>query len=142
MTNQGFELLTDAAAVRLRIRAKKLEDLFRFALKGVASFLKPEFEKMRDRSERVRHAVSVEAVDLSSVLIEFLSAAIAASDGARALFTDAKFKKFGENFIEGEFVGATVDGFDNEIKAVSYEDVDVRRDPETGMYETVLVFEV
>lgn len=139
---QGFEIAPDGTNMRLRVRGKTIEDLFRFAVKGVATILKPGFEKLRERGGAVRHSISIRAVDLSSLLAEFISEVIAKSDIKNIVFSDVIFKEFGENFLSGEIAGVAVDGFDSEIRAVSYQDVDIKKNLETGMYETTLVFEV
>lgn len=138
----GFEFLPHTDTVRLKIWGKQLEELFRNALRGVSFYLKSAVFEQKKKSLKGRHEIKIEAVDLPSLLIEFLSEVITQSDIHNKVFTDVVFKEFGENFLTGELTGSTVDGFDKEIKAVSYQDIDVKRNPETGMYETVLVLDV
>lgn len=137
--NQGFEILPHTADMRIKVWAETLEELFRNALKGVAFYLKPEALGL---AAKVKQKIKVEAIDINSLVVEFLSEAISLSDIHNAIFTDAVFKKFGENFLEGELCGVKVDGFDKDIKAVSYHEVDIKKNPETGFYETVLVFDI
>ena len=139
MTDLGFEILPHTADTRMRVWGKKLEELFRNALRGVAYYLKPV---SLDLAGKIKQKVKVEAADISSLLVEFLSEVIAQSDVHNAIFTKVTFKKFGDNFLEAVLTGAKVDGFDKEIKAVSYHEVNIKKNPETGMYETVLVFDI
>ena len=50
------------------------------------------------------------------------------------------------NSVKKTFVALNEDytlvGFDKDIKAVSYQGVDIKRNPETGLYETILVFDI
>lgn len=138
----GFEVFPHTADVRLKVWGRTIKELFLNALKGVAFYLKPDVGELGRRAEKVKHAVSVEAVDINSLLIEFLSEVIAQADIQNAIFTSATFKKFGENFLEGEIAGFAVEGFDKDIKAVSYHEVDIRKNQDTGAYETILVFDV
>lgn len=142
MTTENFEILPDAADTRMKVWGEKLEDLFCNALRGVAFYLRPDLAELGKTAKKVKEKIKVEAVDINSLLIEFLSAAIAKSDYGSAVFTGAKFKKFGENFLEGEILGIKVDGFEKDIKAVSYNEVDIKKNPETGSYETILVFDI
>lgn len=139
----GFEILPHTADMRMRVWGETLRDLFRNAVRGVAWYLRPDFKDLeKAQKSRLSRPVKVEAVDLNSLLVEFLSQAVAQSDIHNAVFLDASFKKFGENFLEGRFAGFKVDGFDKDIKAISYHEVDVKKNPETGLYETILVFDI
>lgn len=142
MTHEEFELFPYASDIRMKIEGKTLKELFCNAVRGVAFYLKPEVLKLGKRAWRIKHAIKIEAVDLNSLLIEFLSEVIAESDIQNAIFTGARFKTFGENFLEGEIAGIGADGFDKDIKAVSYHEVDIKKNPETGFYETILVFDI
>jgi len=144
MSDRGFEILPHTADIRMKVWGNTLKELFRNAVRGVAWFLRPDFEELAKSKEKssIRHTIKVEAVDLNSLLIEFLSEVIAQSDIYNSVFLDAAFKKFGENFLEGRLTGLKVDGFEKDIKAVSYHEVDIKKNPERGTYETMLVFDV
>lgn len=139
MKNLGFEILPHTVDTKMRVWGKKLEELFRNALRGVAYYLKPA---PLDLAGKIKQKVKVEAADISSLLVEFLSEVVAQSDTHNAIFTKVTFRKFGDNFLEGVLTGAKIDGFDKEIKAVSYQEVNIKKNPETGLYETILVFDI
>lgn len=140
--DQGFDTLPHPTEFRVRVWGKNVKELFRNALRAAACGLKPEAIAWEPARFRERKPFSVEAVDLNSLLVEFLSAALADADTHGMVFADVSFEKFGEDFLEGEFWGTEVEGFDRDIRAVSYEAVDIKRNSETGRYETALVFEV
>lgn len=139
---KGFEILPHTADMRLRVSGNVLEDLFRNALRGVASYMKPEVLERGEKELREVREINVEAVDINSLLIEFLSEVIAESDIHNTVFPSVSFRKFGENFLEGTLAGMKVDGFEKDIKAVSYHEVDIKKNAATGLYETVLVFDI
>lgn len=140
-STKGFKFLPHITDVRMVVWGRTIQELFQNALKGVSLYLKsPLPAENSAKKERVR--VSLEAVDVNSLFVEFLSDIIARSDTENMVFTDVSFEGFGENFLTGEFFGVRVDGFDNEIKAVSYHEVDIKKNPETGFFETLLVFDV
>lgn len=128
--------------MRLQVRGKTLEDLFLHALGGMAFYLKPQTAQMKTRELKERSRIKAEAIDITSLLVEFLSQALAESDLKSTAYSLTAFEKFGENFLEGKIFGVKVDSFDNEIKAVSLEGVNIRKDQDLGLYETVLIFEV
>lgn len=141
--NYGFEILSNTADMRIKIWGRTLQELFCNALRGMASFVKPALLDVKKNELKEKRDIKLEALDLTSLLIEFLSEVIAQSDSTNTVWLDARFKKFGENFLEGKLLGIKVeDGFEKEIKAVSYHEVDIKKNPETGMYETILVFDV
>lgn len=142
MANDGFEILPHTADMRIRVWGKTLEELFRAALRGMVSYWKPEALEKNKRELKEKKEIKIAAPDLTSLLIVFLSEVIAQADILNTVFIDAIFKKFGENFLEGELRGVKVDGFDKDIKAVSYHEVDIKKNLETGMYETILVFDI
>ncbi len=142
MVELGFEILPHATDMRLKVWGKDIKELFLSALRGMAFCLKPEALELAKKHLDEKKEIIVEAVDIHSLLIEFLSEVIAQSDTLNTVFTDASFKKFGENFLEGVIRGKKAEGFEKEIKAVSYHEVDIKKNPETGLYETILVFDI
>jgi len=139
--NDGFEILPHTADMRFRVWGKNLRELFKNAMRGVAFYLKPEISSLK-RIKKEKHSLKIEAVDVNSLLVEFLSEIIAQSDIQNIVFTDVSFKKFGENFLEGILSGIKVDGFDKDIKAVSYHEVDIKHNQASGFFETILVFDI
>lgn len=140
--SKKYELLDDPHAIRLTVCGDSLKELFQHALGGMSAYLKPEVAGVKPKEFTEKHPIKVRAVDISSLLVEFLSTVIAESDMHNKIFARVRFRKFGENFLEGELRGRHVDEFDKEIQAVSYQDVDIKKNPQTGQFETTLVFEV
>lgn len=141
MNRNGFELLPHTADIRLRVWGKTIQELFKNALRGMAYYLKPQvFDFKKKPTDKA--GLKVEAVDVNSLLVEFLSETIALSDINNTVYTDVVFREFGDNFLEGEIRGFAVDAFDKDIKAVSYHEVDIQKNPQTQRYETILVFDI
>ncbi len=139
--NKKFEILPNGFGVRMRVRGKTVRELFRNALLGVTSYMSPGATARPKSDAREREEISIDTVDMNALLVDFLSKVIARSDMRNAIFTGVTFKKFGENFLSGQLIGVATDRVENEIRAVSYADVDIRKNPKTGLYETMLVLE-
>lgn len=137
----GFEFLPHTADTRMRVWGRTLKELFRNALLGLVFYIKPDVLKSSGKPSE-KQKIKIEAVDITSLLVEFLSQVVALSDIHNSVFTKIVFRELGDNFLEGEIQGIAVGGFDKEIKAVSYHEVDVRKDSQTGLYETMLVFDI
>lgn len=140
--NQKFEILPDGFGVRMCVRGKTVRDLFRNALLGVTSYMSPDAAAYAKSDRREHEEIAIDTVDINSLLVDFLSRVVARSDMRNAVFTGITFKKFGENFLSGQLTGVATDRFENEIRAISYSDVDIRKNPKTGLYETMLTLEV
>ncbi len=134
-----FEIFPRGTDVQLRVKGKTLQELFRNAVKGVASYLHPHASPVRTLEA---YPIKVEAVDINSLLVEFLSEIISRSDMDSLLFTDAKLENFGENFLEGELSGTDLDEMEHSVQSVSYQDVDIKKNPESGLYEAAVILEV
>lgn len=126
----------------MRVWGNSIKDLFLNALSGVAVFVKPEILENEKKEKPIRQKIEVKAVDLNSLLVEFLSESLTQSDIHGALFHTASFKDFGDNFLKGTLSGFKTGEFANDIKAISDSEVDIKKNLETGMYETILVFDV
>ncbi|MBI2122436.1 MAG: archease [Candidatus Sungbacteria bacterium] len=138
----GFEILEDVSGPKMRVWGNSIKDLFLNALSGVAVFVKPEILENEKKEKPIRQKIEVKAVDLNSLLVEFLSESLTQSDIHGALFHTASFKDFGDNFLKGTLSGFKTGEFANDIKAISDSEVDIKKNLETGMYETILVFDV
>ena len=139
-SGRGFEIIAEVPDIRMHIQGRTLEELFCNALRGMASYMAPG--KIGARGGRIAEAVMIRAVDINSLLVEFLSEAIARAYGRDALFTTATFRVFGENFLEGEIAGSPTDARARDVRAVSYLNVDIKKSRETGFFETDLILEV
>lgn len=137
-----YQILDETPDVKMKISAPTLEELFSSALLGLASYIKSDIVQMKKADLKERHKIKVEAVDLSSLLVEFLSTAIEHADVNNAVYSLILFEKLGENFLEGKIFGTKVDSLEREVRAVSYDEVEITKNPASGLYETILVFEV
>ncbi|MDP3769467.1 MAG: archease [Candidatus Sungbacteria bacterium] len=138
---QGFELLPHVADIHMRAWGKTIKELFCNALQGTASLMQPSLSHTAV-VKKEKQGIRVDAVDINSLLVEFLSKVTALSDIHNMVFTHITFKTLGDNFLEAELSGTHIDGFEKEIKAVSYHEVDIKRNSESGLYETTLVFDI
>lgn len=139
---RNFEIVSHEPMVRLKIWGADMKELFSAALGGVAFYLKPDVLRAKNIELKEWKKMKAGGVDLDSLLVEFLSRVVAESDRCGVIFTRATFDKFGENFLEGKMFGKKVDAPDAEIRAISLEGLDIKKNSETGMYETMLMFEV
>lgn len=138
---QEFEIVPQDEHTHLRVRGSTVQDLFRNTLAGMAAFLSPDAAKSPTQGRKITQEIMVRAVDISSLLVEFISRVLAEQEARGAVFTQSAFRTFGDNFLDADITGIRVEEPAAEIRAVSYADVDIKKNPDTGMFETTLVFE-
>lgn len=130
-----YEISGDGRELRIRVRGRTLEDVFLHALHAVTTCMKPGLKEIAKKGKKVSQTIVVEAVDINSLLLQFLSEVVSSAVSQGAAFSAVAFKQFGENFLEGRMSGVTVEGFDRDIQGI--DDVaDVRKNTTTGYYET------
>ena len=139
---QGFELVTDIQNPRIRAWGRSINELFSNCLRALAALIQPTVLTVSKKAKKIKKTLRVEAVDTSTLLVEFLSEVVRLSDAHNILFTDITLRNIGDDFLEGELSGVPVEDMEREIKAISYDEIEIRRNPVSGLYETTLVFDV
>ena len=73
-------MVIGAETIHVKAWGKTVKELFRNALRGTAVFLKPAVLLTAEKTKKVKHVIRVEAVDINTLLIAFMSKVIALSD--------------------------------------------------------------
>ncbi len=132
-----YEIIKHTADLRMKVGGKTPEELFAEALRGMMGVLKEESEK----GEKRKRTIVVQSADRTSLLVDFLNEALAQAQINREIYDHVVFGRFSETALEAELEGAAVGAFDEDIKAVTYHEADVKRN-EKGGWETMLIFDI
>ncbi|MCK6462640.1 MAG: archease [Candidatus Pacebacteria bacterium] len=132
-----YEILSHTADLRLKIQASSLKELFGEALLAVADVL----SEKRKTGKPIIRKVSVSAQDKTSLLVDFLNEVLAMSQINKEVYTKVNFLDFSETRLEAEIEGFKVGGFDEDIKAITYHEAEIKQNKES-QWETVLVFDI
>jgi SHS2 domain-containing protein len=135
----SFEILPHTADIRLKVKADTMEGLFRAGLNGMNAIIKPDLDKSQ-LLMNFRDSINVDSSDINTLLIDFLSAVLTLSHANKAVLHSVKFKRFEGSSLESEVEGDTVDGFDEDIKAVTYTEAEIKKND--GEFEVTIVFDV
>ena len=137
-----YELIPHTADIRLKVSGATKEELFTAALQGMASIIKKDMQanKITETNE-IKKEIKIKLPDLTSLLIDFLSEVLTACHTQKTVFCSVAFLKLNENELHAIIKGAKVDAFDEDIKAVTYHEADVRKNA-SGDLETVIVFDI
>ena len=136
----NIEFLPHTADIRMKIQADTLQQLFTTGMNGMGQVLKEgicDGELPHD----LKQIITVSAQDLTCLLVDFLSEVLSFSYTEKAIFCELVLLEFSEQLLSAEISGMHVNGFSEEIKAVTYHEADVKQNP-AGLWETVIVFDI
>jgi len=133
-----YQILGHTADVRLHVEAETLTGLFRDALRGMMEIVKSD---QKTNVQRTTRTIALEASNETALLVDFLNEVLFQSHTNKEIYTSITFTKFQEKSLEAELQSASVDEFDEDIKAVTYHEADVKKNKE-GKWETVLIFDI
>ena len=136
-----FEYLPHTADVRMRVEAETMPLLFQAGLRGMSHILK-EGSCDGNQKKDIKRSITIAAPDVTCLLIDFLSEVLTLCYTDKSIFCEIHYGDFSEKLISVEISGAEVfDGFDEEIKAVTYHEANVYRNAE-GLWESIIVFDI
>ena len=130
-----FEILPHIADLKVRVLGKTKEELFLNALLGMTGGLKPEIKKPE---EKVGRNIRIKSPDLAALLVDFLSEVLYLIQVEKAIYKDIKFKRLSENELEAEIFGQKVERLNEDIKGVTYHDLDIHQREDESWEATVL----
>jgi SHS2 domain-containing protein len=140
-----YEVLEHPSELRIRVYGKILEELFSNAVLAMGEILQHN-AKLQIENANVANseAAQIESVDINSLLVDFLSEILAKSQISKKVYQVYKFTSFkfndDEASLEVELIGHPAAHFDEDIKAVTYEDLDIKQID--GIWQTVIVFDI
>lgn len=136
---RNYKLLPHTADVRLYVEADSLEELFKGALAGMADIIKKG--SCAVKVETMAKMIKIDSLDPTSLLVDFLSEVLRYSQEEKAIYCRVKILKLENNVLEAEIYGREADGFDEDVKAVTYHEAEIKKN-EKGNWETVIIFDI
>ncbi len=134
-----YSFLTHMCDIRMKVEADSLVDLFSAALEGMNSIITGGREPVED--ERQQLLVDIESVDITALLIDFLSEVLSETHTAYVAFDELEVLQLADSHLRAVLHGNKVEGFAEDIKAVTYHEAEVRMNGE-GYYQSVIVFDI
>jgi SHS2 domain-containing protein len=131
-----YEILHHTADVRLHVTASSLEALFEEALRGLMSIMGTPVGAHGVRP----HAIELDSVNITALLVDFLNEALVRAVTQRVLFTGVSFASLGETHLAATLTSVAAESFDEDVKAVTHHEADVRREGER--WTTMLVLDI
>ena len=131
-----YELLEHPSDLKIKAFGETKEELFSNALFGMEECLKPE-----TREGTIEREVKISSVDLSGLMVDFLSEALYLTQVNKEAYFEARFSKLTDKELEGRIIGKKAERFGEDIKAVTYYDLDVKQ-KDDGSWEAVVLFDI
>ena len=133
-----FELLEHRADLKIKVKGSSKEELFLNALLGMEEGLRPE---TKETKEEIKREIRIKSIDLPALLIDFLSEVLYLIQVNKEIYNNIEFKKFTDTEIEAELFGQKAERFGEDIKAVTYHQLDVCQ-TKGGTWEARVLFDI
>ena len=135
-----IQYLPHTADVRISLVADSVEELFQAGVEAVAQTLRPGFCQLPS-GKLLQQTLSVESIDKTSLLIDFLSDILSLSYTEKAVFCEIAVNCLTESKIMATVMGYRTTQLEEDIKAVTYHEAQVRQKSD-GRWETMLIFDI
>jgi SHS2 domain-containing protein len=131
-----YELIHHTADIRMRVIAATQAELFSEALRGLSEVTEPK----GIGGDAARAEIAIDAPDTTVLLVDFLNEVLTRSHVRRETYASATFSEITTTRLVATIAGSRVEGFGEDVKAVTYHDAEVvERD---GEWSTLLVLDI
>ncbi len=129
-----YEILPHTADLKIRAFGRTKEELFSNALLGMTEALRAEIKEQKIRTKDIK----VKSLDLGALLVDFLSEVLYLTQVNKEVYAEVKFKEFSDTELKAELFGQKAERFGEDIKAVTYHNLDVHQGKDSAWEVTVL----
>ncbi|NTW57399.1 MAG: archease [Chlorobiaceae bacterium] len=136
----SFTWLEHTSDIRLKLESSSFEELFTDALRAMNELLGPEPARS-EPGKTLKREISIEASDITSLLVDFLNAVLLETSIHKTLFSEVVSMKITNETISAILNGTPCRSLTRDIKAVTYHEADVKMN-QAGKLETILVFDL
>lgn len=131
-----YKILSHPADVKVQAFGRVKEELFLNAMLGMMEVLKAD-----KKDERIKRKIKVKSIDLNALLVDFLNEVLYLSQVNKEVYSNIKFSKFSNEELEAELTGNKVESFGEDIKAVTYHGLDIKKN-KNGLYQATVLFDI
>ncbi len=133
-----YEILEHKADIKIKVLGSSLEELFKNAAGVMAEIL---YKNLKTKNLKLAKILITKSADREILLVDFLNDILGESQINQAVYPGVKFVEFRDNYLEAEIRGYPIKRFDEDIKAATYHDLNIRQN-ENGIWEAVILFDV
>lgn len=133
-----YHFLEHTADIRIRLDANTIGGLFQAGVLSLAEILKPGF-CTKQKEFPVRAELKVESLDSTALLVDFLSDILTLCHTNQVIYCKVEVQHLSETDILAKLFGSPVDRFEDDIKAVTYHEAEVRKNKSGGWSSMIIV---
>ena len=147
-----YKILSHTADLRLEVFGKTIEELFKNAAEALAQILSLTTRELRIKNKELSEKISIESSNLNALLVDFLNEILAKSQINKSVYRIKNLELSpsagsGRAGLAAEIEGIKVPEFHEDVKAVTYHEVDIKKGPATGdkrqsLWSTKLVIDI
>lgn len=130
-----FEVLGHRADTKIRAYGKTKKALFKNAALGMISIL----DALTDKEEKMLN-FRLSSIDQDALLVDFLSELLYLIQTQKIIPQKFSFPEFSDRRLSAKVNAKKVVSFGREIKAVSYQDVAIKR--QSSIWEATIIFDL
>ncbi len=144
---RSYKFFPHVADVRLKVESDNIEELFTAALEGMGNLVKDgscpasTSQEPKKNPEESKEKIEISSVDSTALLVDFLSEVLTYTQVNKVVYCKAKFEKLTDNFLKATIYSKKVDKFDEDIKAVTHHEAEIKKNKE-GNFETIIIFDI
>lgn len=133
-----YEILEHKADLKIRAFGSKKEELFLNMLLGMVESMRAEVKKTDEKTKRT---IKIKSLDSQALLVDFLSQVLYLTQINKEVYNNFEFAKLTDNELDGKLIGQKVEKFGEDIKAVTYHNLDIHQNPQ-GEWEAIVLFDI
>ncbi len=132
-----YEILEHTGDVKIRVFGRTKAELFQNAMAGMMAVLKCKVtsDKFKKRT------VALQSSDINTLLVDFLNEVNYLRQVNNEAYQTVVFGDFSDTKLEAELEGFPVEKFGEDIKAVTFHDLNIHQNL-AGLWETTIVFDI
>ena len=132
--------LPHTADIRMLIEGETLQKLYMAGVKGMANILK---ENSCDQTDKFNSntRIKISSLDDTNLLIDFLSDVLTHTYTNKTIYCKINILRLEKYNIEADVFGIKTNDFDEEIKAVTYHEAEVKQN-KNNKWETCVIFDI
>jgi SHS2 domain-containing protein len=132
-----YEILEHRADLEIRAFGRTKEELFLNIMIGMEESMRPT---LKEEIERTKREIEIKALDLPSLLVDFLNEVLYLVQTGREIYNKIEFSKFTDTEIKAELSGFKVERFGEDIKAATHHNLEIKQDKNN--LEVTILFDI
>lgn len=135
-----IKYLPHTADIRMFIEGETLQKLFKAGVKGMANIIK---ENICDHTHKFNSKTRIKtcSLDYANLLIDFLSDVLTHTYTNKTIYCKINVLSLEKHKIVADIFGIETHDFDEEIKAVTYHEAEVKKN-KNNLWETYIIFDI